>query len=360
MTGLMARTKRNLNQRRKRESASIMASTSEQDDALFELISDALRSGPGTPAWHEALRQIKQRGGSAADDYKLLMQTREHLESGREYRSVRAGPEFTRKVLHAIDQETSSQRLPSATATVIAILGGLLALVALVAIGQRLISANSPHAVTLADLQDQTFTHEQVSASFTGPTPAGWNHIGSLPLLFDHAMQVDERAMHTPAATQNTETLGGGIYAIQALPADQPLALEITLQLGGGGPATIPQAFISDNADFSDDRGISAHEFTWSAKPDRNGALLPQVFLPGGELAQTMQADALAADNSSCVVRISLAGNFALVDCAGKRIYAGPSGLSAGKPRYAGVRFLRLHAWSKQTLRVQSVRILQP
>jgi len=337
-----------------------MASTSEQDDALFELITDALRGGPGTPAWHEALRQLKQRGGSAADDYKLLLQAREHLESGREYRSVRAGPEFTRKVLNAIDQEPAGQRLPSATATLIAILGGLLALAALVAIGQRLISANSPHAVTLADLQDQPFTHEQITANFTGAIPRGFGRIGTLPLLFDHAMQVDEKALHTPAATQNSETLGGGIYALQAFPANQPLDMEITLQLNGNGPSTIPQAFIADNADFSPDRGISAHEFTFSAKPDNKGIWLPQLFMPGGELAQIAQADALAHDETTCVIRIAIAGNFALVDCAGKRLYAGPSGLSPGQPRYAGVRLLRLHTGSKPTLRVQSVRLLQP
>ena len=61
-------------------------------DAFLTLLTDALRAGPGSPQWHDALRTLRAGGIEHADEYRLLVAAREHLESGREYRSIRAGP----------------------------------------------------------------------------------------------------------------------------------------------------------------------------------------------------------------------------------------------------------------------------
>src|SRR3954468_17901210 len=92
-----------------------------ETDAFLELLTDALRAGPGSPAWHEALQRLRSGGVDHADEYRLLVTAREHLESGRSYRSVRAGTGFTQRLMTAIDEEpTRGARTPSVT-TVIAI-----------------------------------------------------------------------------------------------------------------------------------------------------------------------------------------------------------------------------------------------
>ena len=59
-------------------------------DPLLVLLTEALRAGPGSPAWHQAISTLRADQPEMAE-YKMLLTAREHLESGRRYRSVRAG-----------------------------------------------------------------------------------------------------------------------------------------------------------------------------------------------------------------------------------------------------------------------------
>jgi len=88
-------------------------------DQFLKLLTEALRAGPGSPEWHEAVNQLKTSSLADADEYRMLINAREHLESGRDYRSIRAGPEFTRKVMRAIDEE-AAQRPSGPSAGIIA------------------------------------------------------------------------------------------------------------------------------------------------------------------------------------------------------------------------------------------------
>ncbi|MBW3608058.1 MAG: hypothetical protein KY463_06835 [Actinobacteria bacterium] len=74
-----------------------------QTDPFFELLTDALRAGPGSPAWHNAVQKLRGAGAEGSDEYKLLCAARERLESGREFRSVRAGPDFTRRLFTELE-----------------------------------------------------------------------------------------------------------------------------------------------------------------------------------------------------------------------------------------------------------------
>src|SRR3954454_5027211 len=85
-----------------------MPDTNVQADPMFQLLTDALRAGPGSPEWHQAVSKLRQGGVEHSDEYKLLVTVREHLESGRDYRSIRAGPGFTRKVFESIEQERAA------------------------------------------------------------------------------------------------------------------------------------------------------------------------------------------------------------------------------------------------------------
>src|SRR3954463_2717514 len=79
-----------------------------ETDPLFQLLTDALRAGPGSPEWHQAVAKVREGGVAApehADEFRLLVAVREHLESGRDWRAVRAGPGFTRKLFERLDEE---------------------------------------------------------------------------------------------------------------------------------------------------------------------------------------------------------------------------------------------------------------
>src|SRR3954468_22936627 len=99
-----------------------------ESDPFFELLTDALRAGPGSPQWHQAVQKLRHDNtlgtalGTAAadaDEYRLLCDAREHLESGREYRSVRPGAGFTRRLFTEL-QDESVPGGAAPTATVIA------------------------------------------------------------------------------------------------------------------------------------------------------------------------------------------------------------------------------------------------
>src|SRR5438094_961308 len=114
-----------------------MAQAPVETDPLFQLLTDALRAGPGSPEWHQAVAKVREGGVSPsehADEFRLLVDVREHLESGKDWRTVRAGPGFTRKLFDRLDEEDPGGRrqgLPAAT--LIALLGGL-AIVAVLAV----------------------------------------------------------------------------------------------------------------------------------------------------------------------------------------------------------------------------------
>src|SRR6476620_9561082 len=79
------------------------------NDPFLTLLTDALRAGPGSPEWHQAVSQLKVSGENV-DEYKLLIEAREALESGRDYRSVRAGAGFTRKLLTELENKAPVAR----------------------------------------------------------------------------------------------------------------------------------------------------------------------------------------------------------------------------------------------------------
>src|SRR5205814_1078113 len=113
-----------------------MPETQFDSDQFLKLLTEALRAGPGSPQWHEAVNQLKSSGLADADEYRMLINAREHLESGRDYRSIRAGPDFTRKVMAAIDEESAAQAPSPPSAGVIALVAtaGIIAIVVIVTI----------------------------------------------------------------------------------------------------------------------------------------------------------------------------------------------------------------------------------
>src|SRR2546421_8100566 len=115
-----------------------------QSDEFMTLLTDALRAGPGSPEWSQAVKALRASNQNM-DEYTLLYTAREHLESGKDYRSVRAGPGFTRKLLGGIEQESQSGTgVP--TASIIALLAAVTILVGVVFEGYNLLKSggNNP------------------------------------------------------------------------------------------------------------------------------------------------------------------------------------------------------------------------
>src|SRR5437763_11983608 len=112
-----------------------------QSEQFMTLLTDALRSGPGSPEWHQAVK-ILRASDQNVDEYTLLYTAREHLESGKEYRSVRAGAGFTRKVLDSIDEQATGGGVP--TANIIALIAAGVILIVVAVVGVMLLKGGSP------------------------------------------------------------------------------------------------------------------------------------------------------------------------------------------------------------------------
>ena len=65
-----------------------------ESDQFLALLTEALRAGPGSPEWHEAVETLRSDGSHDMDEYRLLIAARENLEKGKDYRSVRGAGVF--------------------------------------------------------------------------------------------------------------------------------------------------------------------------------------------------------------------------------------------------------------------------
>ncbi|MGN6507237.1 MAG: hypothetical protein ACTHM6_16910 [Tepidisphaeraceae bacterium] len=161
--------------------AHAMEATPLDSDAMLKLLSDALRRGPGSPEWREAVTQVGQANGPGADEYRLLLKARERLESGREYRQVRAGPAFTRSVFENLDQSPADGRRAPKPAVLI---GMLCLVIILVAGGALLMNLLQPRPdAELGKLQAQLFSTPQARWVFDQDIPSELHTAGSLKLI---------------------------------------------------------------------------------------------------------------------------------------------------------------------------------
>src|SRR5690606_8002037 len=113
------------------------------------------------------------------------------------------------------------------------------------------------------------FPHAIQTLKFDGPVPADWKLIGSMPLETAKGLR--------PAAGAPKPPAGGGVYWTTPLPPDQSAAVEATVRISRASDDITAQVFVTDNPDFSADRGTSSHELVWQSKGQ-----IAQVFLPSG------------------------------------------------------------------------------
>jgi hypothetical protein len=316
-----------------------------ESDQFLQLVTDALRAGPDSPAWRQAVNQLMVQdidapsdtsaGASGIDEYKLLFTARQHLESGKGYRQIRAGPKFTQNVMAAVAREAAGKDGAGAKSLPMAMLMFLAAailILGVVGIGGYFLWGRAAHQ-TLAQLQSQTFAQDVASATFDGAAPAGWRVIGGWGLRTDDSL-------HPASEYTAGGYIGCGIVANAPIAPDQPAAIEAKIQLPSSGQ-TVVQLFVTDQPDFKAQLSTSPHEFVLAIAPpdpDQPNAAEPKIILPDGSFAAFGTAPAHPGE--AIVLRLSFNSDFALADVDGQRIYAGPHQLANGKPRFVGARFL--------------------
>lgn len=312
--------------------------TETEKDQFADLLAEALRAGPGTLPWREALSKISANS-SSADEYQLLLSTREHLEKGRSFREIRAGAGFTRKLMDGLEQDQKrgdSRGIP--TPTIIAILAVAAIVGALAWIGYHMLPrGDAGHSTT--DLAATYFTTELASAKFTGVMPAGWRAIGTLPLDATDGLR--------PFA--DDQTAGGGIVLATPIAADEPFAFEVELKLAHPGDGLVAQIFVSTSGDFSEDRATSSHELLWSLRGKSQEVVLDGRVLP---------TSSSNLKDGTVRVRIVMNHDQAIVECNGQRLWSGSHGLAAA-PRWPGVRFIRSTPDGKPGVEVRNIRVLK-
>jgi hypothetical protein len=320
-----------------------------ESDPFFTLLTDALRAGPGSPEWHQAVAKLRGDGANGSDDYKLLQAARENLESGRDYRAVRAGPGFTSRLLTRLDDETGHRGgLPTANLVMIFSALAILAVLGGVAYLLSRGGGGKPRATEAPNLATMYFPNDAAVATFNGDVPPGWREIGRLPLHNDGSL----RPQIVPMAVG--DYIGGGVVTAQPLPAGEPFAMEAVVTVPETPGDFLAEVFVSDSADFSEFRATAPSELVWLLR----GA--DQKVMVKGQ--SQGRVETLKQFDQPITVRVVVDGDRALVetrrDEQSTTLWSGAHGLAPDKPRYAGVRFIRGSGGGEDVATVRSMRVL--
>lgn len=325
-------------------------SVSEQSDAFEQLLAEALRAGPGSGQWQQALEAVRAAGGEGAAgkspvsvdqaaEYQLLLAARERLESGREYRTVRAGPQFTRQVMQQVDDLSASRgRKKWSRGRVLSWLGAAtIVIVLLVVVPGFFVPPIGPQARAMSSLRSAYFVQERLASDFSRTTDEHWKPLGNLPMqnLPWWGLRPDGAAVKSALGTSGENSyLAGGVVLAEPLPADAQVKIEVKIRPGKMGAIIQPQIFLSDQRDFSSERAASSHEFTWLVKADGNAV----VVTPSGQFAQ--QQIPIRQGREPVTVTLMVNKLAALVECEGRQLYFDRLSLDEATPRYLGVRFV--------------------
>lgn len=314
-----------------------------ETDEFLRLLTDALRAGPASPEWRDAVTRLRQSGAAEADDYRLLIAARENLESGREYRSVRAGPGFTRKVMQDIEQEAAG-RTPGAAPTSILAIAAIVGILAVIVVVTILLYRGGVPTGTIADLTGTYFSRTSISTDFAQGISPEWR---TIPL----APEVTPKGLRGGTRKDASDYQPGGIVAATAIAAGEPFSFETTLRTAKPSDQTVVQLFVSDDPISDQKAAAPLHEFVCFVKDGQFSVAKPDGSLEG-RTAEAKELNHLA---------IKIDARFAIVELEGIQLYAGPHGLNAEKPRYVGLRFLtKGEPKPGEEITVQSIRILRP
>lgn len=314
-----------------------MATLDFQSDPQLIALTDALRAGPGSPQWRDAVARLREHGGAQADDYLLLCTARERLASGQSYREIHAGPGFSRKVMEAVDgARAGSPSRVAPTAGVIALLCAVVVIGVAASIGYFLWRNSDATTTPRQDLSQIYFTETALSVRLD-TAPEGWRRVGSLPLTFEKGLRPDDalmshmRASDAPAG--DAEFVGGALLWEQSILPSKPMQIEVALRLPSPESKLVAQVFVTDEPSFNDLRATSPHELAWTYRGGAASIALPSGRFEAGPFKP-------GAKQQNVDVRIQFDAESASIDTGGKPFWSGPHGLDTSKPRFIGIRFL--------------------
>jgi hypothetical protein len=315
-------------------------------DPFLKVLTDALRAGPGSPEWHQAVTQLRDGGAAAAphrDEYNLLVTARERLEQGKDYRSVRPGAGFTRKVFDGIERENEGGegRRPTIPTANLVALGSALAIAGVLALVLFFLFRGDGDGDVggrgegIKGLTDAYFPDAVASARFDGRVPAGWKTIGSLKLDAAGGLRPAQDG-GPPDGQVDGQVLGGGVVRIDPLAAGGSYVVDAKLLLPASAAAGITEVFVSDSPEFSHQRAAGAGgELAWSLQEGS------QRVVAGGNVQGPAAQPGAAQATGPLAVEVRFNGTVAVIKAGGRQLWAGEHKLDPAKARYVGVRFLQ-------------------
>ena len=317
-----------------------------ESDPFLQLLTDALRDGPGSPAWHDAVTRLNDKAatGEPVDEYRLLCQAREHLESGKEFRSIRPGPVFTQRVMSAIESDSSARPLWS-TRRIVIMVAALCVLIAATLLAWKLVPRGGDEDPDVAALSSMLFGAQHFTLDVDRPPRDETRFIGSLPMKFDHGM-LAQKVTH-----DQTLPIGGGVVLAAPIAAEEPFEIDARIEMDRPNDDLIPEIVISDVDDFSKQMATSSHEFVWALQAQQ-----AKVILPDGR--QVAQADCRADGRSEVPIRIRVDQKAVIVEVGGRVMWSGGIGLSPTASRFIAIRMLRRGQKNADDPVVRSFRVL--
>ncbi len=334
-----------------------MDSASYETDRFLKLLTDALRAGPGSPAWHEAVREVRTGGLEGADEMRLLLDARERLQSGKDYRTIRAGEGFTRKLMGNIAAERDSgadgRRL--STARLIAIVSGLAVVAAAIALCVMLSRGGNnpapPPAETAPAELLAVFTKTELTSTFAGGIPADWRAFGALGVT----TRGGELRSESPKREdlKAGASLGGGIVSVNG--RRDAFAIEADIRMDRAPDHLAVEVFVADEAEFGAGAAMAPREAAGWVQ----GRQVKAVAIEGDALPKTL-GEARDVPGSRVKLTVKVDRQFVVVEADGKLVFAGRHNLQEDRPRYAGIRFLVRGSDRLDSVGVERVRVLRP
>jgi hypothetical protein len=334
-----------------------------QSEQFMTLLTDALRAGPGSPEWHQAVGVLRASGSAnGADEYQLLVRAREDLESGKDYRSVTAGAGFTRKVMREIEEDggNKGKGLPSANLIALLAAAVVLAVVVVIAVVLFRNAPKGPDQQQIEQLRSLYFVNTVGQLNFEGgdaafPPGQEWKMVGEVPLR-KRGEGVGPSTSTTQPSTKEDKPpayRAGALVRAESVGPEQAMMVDVTFRAARATDAVIPQVFVSEGP-VDAAKGTSGRELVWLMK---NGTM--QVLLP--DLSVPRQAEKVDLRKPTAVnVKVRFDKETVIVDVGDKRLYEGPHKLSASAPRYVGVRFLRKVGDGQDAVWLTSINVLKP
>jgi hypothetical protein len=342
-----------------------------ESEQFMTLLTDALRAGPGSPEWHQAvgvLRSSGAAGAAAADEYQMLVRAREDLESGRDYHSVRAGTGFTRKVLQAVEEEGSGRPRGLPSANLIAIVAALVILVVVIVIAVSLVKNTPapPNNGAVEQLRSVYFLNPVAQWSFDGGGGAAdeigpeWRLVGEVPLKVNRGQGLGPANGQPASAAATTTPKGetrdyraGAIVLAESVPPDQARMLDVTLRTSRATDAVIAEVFVAEGSPEEVQAG-GGREVVWLLK---GGAA--RVALADGKVP--MQGEKVDPKKQPTVnVKVRFNRETVVVENGEERLYEGPHKLAEAGPRYVGVRFRRKAGDTSDGVWLTGIKVSKP